>query len=280
MTRLFVVWSGFALAVAVAQQPPISNASLRQASASNGLQAAIQSAASAAGGPAWIGYAVPAIPGEHNNGCCWSNDGRGCGLEGRRVGSVDGSPATPIRLEGPSHVVILLRFEQGAAEKLRVYSPDCPLDAGGLPFYWLADVKAGESVALLAARLEQRQRTDSVVHAIAMHAGAEAEAMLVKLSGSTQIEPTRKSALFWLAASRGKAGYDIVSRAAREDPSDKVREHAVFALTQSKQPDAIPAIIRIAQEDKSPHVRKQAIFWLGRSKDARALGFLEQVLSR
>src|SRR3712207_2026807 len=90
---------------AVAQQPAITNADLRQASAANGLEPAIRAAASAARGPAWIGYAAPAIPGDYNNGCCWSDSGRGCGLEGDRVIFVaNSSQATPVRLEGPSHV--------------------------------------------------------------------------------------------------------------------------------------------------------------------------------
>jgi hypothetical protein len=183
-------------------------------------------------------------------------------------------------------VVVLLRFEMGVAEKLRVFSPDCPLDAGGLKFYWLSDVKAAESVAMLTAWRQKRQEsrirggTDAAIHAIALHAGSEAEAALMKLANAPADEQTRKTSLFWLAKTRGKAGYDVVAKIARADESDKVREHAIFAMTQSKQPEAIPAVIRIAREDKSPHVRKQAMFWLGQSRDPRALDFFEQVLAK
>jgi hypothetical protein len=180
-----------------------------------------------------------------------------------------------------------MRYEHGVAEKLRVFSPDCPLDAGGLPFHWLSNVKPAESVALLTAWLQKREQngvrsggTEAAIHAIALHSGPEAEAALTKFAGAATVEQTRKSALFWLARSRGKTGYDVVARTATADESDKVREHAVFAMTQSKQPEAIPAVIRIAREDKSPRVRKQAMFWLGQSRDRRALEFFEQVLAK
>jgi hypothetical protein len=127
MTRSIVFLAASALA-ALAQQPPISNADLKQVSAASGLEPAIRAAVGSSGGPAWIGYAVPAIPSE-NNSCCWSDNSRGCGLEGRFPGNAVTTPPTPVRLEGPSHVVILMRYEAGVAEKLRVFSPDCPLDA-------------------------------------------------------------------------------------------------------------------------------------------------------
>jgi hypothetical protein len=273
--------------LASAQQPPISNADLRQASAANGLEQALKSSVGSAGGPLWIGYAVPAIPNGGNNSCCWNDGGRGCGLEGIRPIEASTAAPTPVRLEGPSHVVILMRYEQGAGEKVRVFSPDCPLDAGGLPFYWLSGVKPSESVAMLMAWFKRAQENrvgnkgpDSAVHAIAMHAGPEAETALMTLAAPAQAESTRKSALFWLANSRGRQGYDVVSKVAREDGSDKVREHAIFALTLSRQPEAIPALIQIAKEDKAPRVRKQAMFWLGQSRDRRAIEFFEQVLGR
>lgn len=284
MIRQLILLLGASAALVYPQQPPISNADLRQASAANGLEAAIRAAVGSATGPAWIGYAVPAIPGERNS-CCWNDNGRGCGLEGQRM--TGGTPAnpSPIRLEGPSHVVILMRFEQGIASKLRVFSPDCPLDAGGLPFYWLTGAKPSESVAMLtawAARQEENslrnKGSDAAVHAIAMHAGPEAQAALIKFADAPHIESTRKSALFWLATSRGRPGYEVVSKAARQDPSDKVREHAIFALTQSREPEAIPTIVRIAKEDKTPRVRSQALFWLSQKASKQASEAINEAL--
>ena len=267
-------------AAALAQQSPVSNASVQTLPVTGGLEAAIQSALSRGPAPMWIGYAVPAIPGE-NNSCCWSNGGSwGCGLDGQRA---TGTPAraanTPVKLEGPGYFAVLLRAENGAVTKVRGYSIDCPLDAGGLPFLWFTGVRPADSVAMLlkrgsavdSAATGKKSGSDSHLHAIAMHQAPEADSALESLATAAgSAEEIRKKALFWLANSRGRRGYQVVAHAAREDASEKVREHAIFALTQSKEPEAIPAIIRIAKEDKSPRVRGQALFWMSQqaSRDA------------
>jgi len=86
--KLLLALATISLAAAQ-QQPAISNANLRQVAATSGLEAAIRSATTGQSGPVWVGYAVQAIPGEHN-ACCWSNDSRGCGLEGQRSGGKTG----------------------------------------------------------------------------------------------------------------------------------------------------------------------------------------------
>jgi hypothetical protein len=266
MFRSLILLAGVPLLFA--QQPQITNAQLKQASAAKGLEPAVGAAVAETTGPLWIGYAVPAIPRQHT----------GCWQEGQ--GNTEAQPVStaPVRLEGPSHFVVLMRYEQRAPGTLRVLSPDCPLDAGGLPFYWLSEVRPAESISLLKTLIAGKVHT--ALHAIAVHAGPEAAAALVELTGPDQSERIRKNAMFWLAKSRGRQGFDVVERILRGDASEKVREHAVFALMQSKEAGAIPAVIRSAKEDKAPRVRKQAVLWLGRTQDPRATEFFEQVLSR
>ena len=268
-----------------AQQPAITNANLQTMPASGGLDAAIRAAIAKQSTAAWIGYAVAKIPGDQQS-CCWNNNDRGCGLEGRPAGAL-ASPTGPVKLEGPTHIAVLMRVEAGAVIKIRNLSIDCPLDAGGLPFHWLTGVRAGDSVAVLsqyAVREEsitdRRKRVnESAVQALALHAGPEAEAALEKFALTGASVETKKTAAFWLANSRGKKGSDIVRRVLREDTSDKVREHAIFALTQSNEPDAVPAIIRAAKEDKSPHVRGQALFWLAQKTSRQAIGPINETIA-
>lgn len=275
MTRRLVLSALTAALSGLAQQPPVSNANLQTAPATAGLDQAVRTAIARQSGPAWIGYAIAKIPGE-NQSCCWNEGGRGCGLEGKRnpQSNVARNTTGPVQLEGPTHATILLRTEAGRIGKVRSFTIDCPLDAGGLPLHWLTGVKAEESVAFLLRHLTEesaaatpgrKSSPDSAVHAIAMHAGAAASSALEKLAASSPGEAIRKSAIFWLANSRGRAGYQTVARLAREDPSDKVREHAVFALTQSSEPEAIQSIVRVAKEDKVAHVRGQALFWLAQT---------------
>lgn len=269
-----------------AQQPAISNANLQTIPVSGGLEATIRTAIAKQQTASWIGYTVRRIPGEGHS-CCWNDGGRGCGLEGNRGVVAPPAPNQPVQLEGPTHVSILLRAEQGTVSKIRSFSVDCPLDAGGLPMYWLTGVQSAESVAMLvryatenATNERRKSAADPAVHALAVHAGPEAAAALEKLATSSPSEQIRKSAIFWLANSRGHQGYEIVARVAREDPSDKVREHAVFALTQSSDPGAIPAIIRVAKEDKIAHVRGQALFWLAQKASRQeATGAINEALA-
>lgn len=265
---------------ALGQQPQIVNAKLQAASAAAGLAPAIQSAMGRITGPFWIGYIVPTSV-KDNQSCCWQgwngSGGKGCGLEGKGTfpAGTPGTSTSPVQLEGPTHVSILLRVEGGKVGKVGSYSLDCPLDAGGLPVVWFTGVRPGESVTFLSSLVgadsdQGRSKSDSPVFAIAMHSGAEADAALESFASQPRTERVRKSALFWLANSRGRRGFEVVSRTAKEDSIDRVREHAIFALTVSKDPGAIPAIIQIAKQDRSSHVRGQALFWLSQTASREA----------
>lgn len=258
-----------AAATLAAQQPSFTKANVQPAAASGGLEKALRTAIAEQKGPAWVGYAVPTQPGMGQS-CCWNDSNRGCGLEGGH--EIRGARNDqPVKLEGPTHASVLYRVENGSVGKIAAYSMDCPLDAGGLTVHWLTGVGTAESVATLARYATGTGRMiDGALHAITMHAGAEADVALERLASPEQEVETRKKAIFWLGNSRGRRGYEAVSRAAREDPSDKVREHAIFALTLTKEQEAIPTIIRIAREDKSPHVRGQALFWLAQKASQKA----------
>ena len=134
--------------LALFAQPRVTNAKLERRSAAAGLEAEFRRLVAGQTAPAWIGYAVPAIPGERNM-CCY-NSARccaGCALESGRTSAGTTAPSTgPVRLEGPSSVLVLYRIEQGNVGKIRTFSPDCELDAGGLPFFWLEGVRDRKSV--------------------------------------------------------------------------------------------------------------------------------------
>ncbi|MDQ6759609.1 MAG: HEAT repeat domain-containing protein [Acidobacteriota bacterium] len=255
---------------ALAQQPRIANAKLQSRPAGSGLEPVLQSILAAQSAPAWIGYSVPIVAGGHQS-CCWNNGAMGgCALEPHPEGNtavVNGNRT--VQLEGATQLFVLLRAEGNKIVKVRTFTPDCDIDAGGLPVYWLTDVRPGESVRYLsglaknsAGTRDEERRNESAITALALHADASADGALESLAAPGQPDSLRRKAIFWLGNARGRRGYEVVSRIVREDPNDKLREHAVFALTQSKEPDAIPAVIRVAREDKVAKVRGQALFWL------------------
>jgi hypothetical protein len=122
----------------VRAQAPITNAKVDMRSAAQGVDRVVQSVA-AAKTPAWIGYRLAAAPGAR----------RTCGGYGPKV-----------LLEPPSEFYVLARMEAGEIVRLRSFTPECDIDAGGLPLVWLTDLKPADGVAWLV----QLARTASDVN--------------------------------------------------------------------------------------------------------------------
>jgi hypothetical protein len=233
--------------------------------------------------PAWIGYAVPVVDGHHRI-CCHPFEDRHkpaslrrgrCKLEGRDDGmnfqNLDDDEG-----ERPEHLLVLFRVADRTVGKIRVFTDDCELDAGGLTVHWLTEVNAKQSIDLLASFVggtegkPGRRKSESAIAAIALHAERAADRELEKLVESGRPEEIRKNTAFWLGNVRGQRGYEIVRRMVREDPSDKIREHCIFALHVSKVPEALNTLIELARADRNSHVRGQALFWLSQKAGDKA----------
>jgi hypothetical protein len=251
-------------------QPHVSNALMETRAVSGTLDSTFRAIVSQQSAPAWIGYAAPMISSERSM-CCWnSNNGitcQGCMLEP----GVANFPATAaggtVRLEGATEFYVFLRVEGKQLEKIRTFSIDCNVDAGGLPFILLTGVKPNESVALLEslAAGADRKISNPAISAIGMHRDPAADAALDRFTASSQTEEVRREAVFWLGNARGRRGFETLERILKSDPSDRVRERAVFALTQNKETGAVPEIVRVAREDSSTRVRGQALFYLAQT---------------
>jgi len=252
-------------------QPRVQNARLENRAVSGSLDSTFRAIVAAQTSPAWIAYAAPQIPGERQR-CGWNTNNnvtcQGCTLEPQTSNPSFPPPAGTVRLEGASEFHVFFRVENKQVDKIRSFSIDCNIDAGGLPLYWLTGVNPAQSVALLESLIPasdsrtERKLMNSAMSAIAMHRDPAVDAALDRMLAQTQPEETRRQAAFWLGNARGRHGYESLLRVLRDDPSDRVREHAIFALTQSKETDAVPTIVRIARDDKSVRVRSQALFWL------------------
>lgn len=125
------------------------------------------------------------------------------------------------------------------------------LDAGGLPFYWLTAVPAGESIAWLKTQT-LGNHADQAILAIAMHSGPAAERARDELIAPNQPERLRERAAFRIGTTRGALGVDLLKRMLANDNSEKVREQVVFALSRSGQPAGTAAVLDAARTDKRP----------------------------
>jgi HEAT repeats len=255
-------------ALCLAQPPRISNAKVETRSGAN-LAATFRAIAASQESPAWVVYTVPAIPGEHNS-CCWSDNYRGCALEGQNhmVGAVT---TGPVMLEGSSTLVVLYRLANRAVDKTRSVSGDCELDGGGLPFILLTGVRPAESVALLESMVTEKR--ENAIATIAMHGDPAADQALERLASASggQPEKVRERTLFWLGNTPRKGGYETLKQIALHDPSDNIRDKSMFALSVSKEPDAVSTLIEAAKNDKSTKVRSQALFWLAHKAGQREM---------
>jgi HEAT repeats len=285
-----LVLVGVALA---AQQPRISNANLKPQPAGAAFAQSFRSLVSAQVEPAWIGYSVPAVEGERVMCCFASGDTwisgdivmsdrgshtmAGCCLEpgsdSRRP--VSGSQSNvPIKLEGSDRLVVLVRAVDRRVERVRLFSEDCPLDAGGRDVHWIEDVRPADSIALLesiaVSGSDHRRMSEGAVAAIAMHGDPAADAALERLIAPAQPASLRKKVTFWLGNARNRAGLDLLKRVLRDDASLEVRKGAVFGVSQSREPDAVDFLIATARSHAEREIRGEAIFWLGQKAGAKA----------
>jgi HEAT repeat protein len=282
-----------AAAVAIAQQPRLANARFETRPVTAGLEPEFQALVSAAAGPEWIGYAIRAVPGEHQM-CCYSSfeDGsgarccRGCALEGVHGKAVGAGAPGPVQLEASGAIFVLFRIDQKAVDRIRTFSAECELDGGGLPFHWLTGVRADESVKLLTGLALQpdtehrNRRSEPAISAIALHGDPAADQALERFIAPSQPEYLREKAVFWLGSARGRRGYELLRKLITEDASDRIREKAVFGLNVSKEPEAVNTMIEIARNDRGSHVRGQALFWLGQKAGKKAIAAISEAIDR
>ncbi len=299
-TSLTVITCG-AVALA-AQQPRIANGQVTAQAAGSPFVTSFRSLVSSQDGVAWIGYAVPVADGQRVM-CCFgdtyisgsvvSSDGACCGacrLEPGDTGQATVTPGSgrsggPVKLEGSDTMVVLFRVSERRVERVRVFSEDCQLDAGGRAVRWLDNVQPADSIALLESlvgtQTDRRDRvTGGALSAMSMHAAPSATDALVRLARAHAVPGVRGDALFWLAQRAGEKVAALITERIDQDPDTDVKKRAVFALSQLPRDEGVPLLIKVARTNTNPAVRKQAMFWLGQSKDPRAIDFFAEILSK
>lgn len=280
------VMTAFLMAGCALAQPHVQNTHLETRAVSGGLEATLRAIVNGQSTPAWIGYQVPIVPGDRQM-CCWNNEVRGCFLEphsGDRTVVI--SPNQTVKLEGPTELVVLFRAENRQIGKIRSFSPECELDAGGLPFLWLTGVSAAESVKMLetiardttGVQRDEIRRADAAVSAIALHADPSAERALEELLGDNQPEQIRRKALFGLAERNDAQSLAVLVNAAHNDKSPRIRGQALFWLAQrAGQKIAESAISNAIANDPETEVKKKAVFALTQMPAGQGVPLLIQV---
>ena len=271
MHRTLLVACALTEAPAFAQTPAVVNGMLDSRAATQAVGREIATIMSSASGATWVGYAVPVSRRDRDDNGCWSS------------GDVSGrTRVAPLKLEGSDTLFVLYRIADRGVERVRIASPECPLDLGGLTLHWLTGVHPGDSIewlTTLATGDSSRRLANTAVMAIALHGDSQATDRLLALARDGRSAEIRGTALFWVAQRAGDKAVGTITQAL-EDPETEVRKKAVFALSQLPKDEGVPRLIEVARTHRDAAVRKQAMFWLGQSRDPRALAFFEQILTQ
>jgi hypothetical protein len=254
--------------VAIAQTPRLSNGRIESHATTN-IAKDVSGLAATLTEPTWIGYTQPLIDGDHTM-CDYWNDGR------MIVQSTD-----PIRLEPADFFFVMFRVENKEITRIRTYSSNCPLDAGGKAVHWFNNVPVNDSVSYMKTFMgpnASKKMNDSAVTVLALTEGDRPLNELLTIARDGATSQVKGNALFWLAQRAGQKAVGTITAAIENDPDTEVKKKAVFALSQLPKDEGVPLLIQQARTNKNAAVRKQAMFWLGQSKDPRALKFFEEIL--
>ena len=263
------------------QTPKVINAQFHTESAGTGLSVAVDRFQHS-NGPLWLGYEVPSTPRSHFSVC--SGDAQSpvddgcCGVY--RLENSDNTFRSSEGDQVPQTTVsMLVRVDRGAVDKIRFIGTGCRLDAGGLPFTWLTDVKPDDSVAWLSSLVtaENKHRTDQALAAIAMHETGKAATALAGFASSANPLWLREKAGFWLGAERGYDGLLALEKL-MGDSDPEFRKKLSFDLSVNHDPAAVDDLIRLAKSDADTGVRGQAIFWVGQKAGKKAVAMLKDTV--
>jgi hypothetical protein len=255
-----------AAALPIAAQPKLLvNAKTDTRSAAAGLERVFQELVQAQPQPAWIAYSVPTVRSSGFLGCDYVRDSIG-------------SPGV-IHLEPPNSALVLFRVDGNAVNRVRTVSPDCEIDAGGVPFHWLTEVAPAQSIALLASLVAQRDRLgDGMISAIAVHADGSADPVLGRLIAPEQPFSERQRAISALGTYRGRSGFEVLKKLVESDPDERIRERAISAMGNNRDAEAQETLIAIAKSNPDAKLRSQAISALNRRASAKTVETLTAIV--
>jgi len=228
-----VKWVALAAVVALAQQPQVQNGQVETRRVTS-LDRDIAAIAATATEPTWVGWREVAMNGSGDS--CgfyqWAGEQgqRGCPVEPAATDANGNAiprprpqfapPTGAVKLEAGTEVLVMVRLVDKQVERLRTYSDDCPLDAGGRRVYWLDGVTAADSVKYLQSLIAlkeqagvpqdlRRRINSSAISAIGQHRDGSVEA-LIALAKQNQDSSARSTAFNALGRSKDPKAFAFI----------------------------------------------------------------------
>lgn len=266
-----------------AQQPKVSNAQFTVEPLERNLPTTVDRVRHSSD-HVWLGYEVATVPDLHLSTCSYETDSS----------QTDDACCGEYRLEDEhntyrtnngttiQNVYVLLRFEKAELVKVRTVEAGCHLDAGGVSFDWLADVKPEESILFLADLANQPSESsrvaDAALMAVSLHAAPEATRSLEQAASSSASSHVREQAAFWLAVHRGHDGFLALKSLEEKSTDSHFREKLTFDFSINSDPAAPEELLRLAKFDPDGKVRGQALFWIAQKAGKRATAALNDAI--
>lgn len=218
----------------------------------------------------WIAYQIATPRGFSSCGCRLSSDNNSVNFSRNSddIGAVSNAAN------------LFIRFDNGRADRVRFFSPDCTLDLAGQTVAWVDNVIEQESIAFLRRIIDSGSdhANQTALLALSMHTGGTDA--LIDIAHRNPSSRVRGNALFWLSQAAGEKAAAALREAVDNDPEESVRAKAVFGISQLPNDESVPLLIDLLKNNRSREVRKKAAFWLGQKNDPRALEAIEEILKR
>jgi len=191
-------------------------------------------------------------------------------------------------LESSTAITIMAKLEGGELRRVRVFTPECDVDAGSVPLVWLDGVSPDDSASWLAGLVRSKENdrdwrarvADAALNALALQSGEAAVRSLIALARDDVRPDVRGRALISLGQRAGQQAAATITNAIERDPEAEVKKTAVAALARLPKDEGVPLLIQVARTNRTPDVRREAMLRLGQSNDPRAVRFFEEILTR
>lgn len=277
--------SVLAVATLVSAQPKITDAKLETRSLPAGGSLAKEAASGAPRGASWLAWRIATVPNSRQMCCSSDRCAWGCSLaDGNFAGGTNcAAVSTKIaHLEGYREAFVFVRVEDGRVNRIRTFSPDCQIDAGGLPVILLNDVPAPATLAYLKTFVnwDSGRLAERAVDAIGLLPEPDAVQALEQYLTGNQPRPVRRSAAIALGQFHAQRAVPKLTRLLKEDPDPQIREHCLYALSLSKQGTGVLLDIANRKVATDRKALERAVFWLARSQEPEARRYIDAVLSR
>ena len=281
-----------ALSIAIATlsgaEPNITDAKLETRPLPAGGSLASEVSRASQSSPSWLAWRIATVPNSRQMCCSGDRCAWGCYLgDGNSWNASCATAPTqaPVaHLEESREAFVFVRVEAGQVTRIRTFSPDCQIDAGGLAVTLLNGVPSAATLAFFKTFIhwDSGRLAEHATTALGLLPEPEAAHALEQYLAAAGNLPqrVRRAAAVALGQLHAQQAIPILTRLLKDDPDPKVREDCVYALSLSKPGTAVLLDIANRKLPSDAKMREKAVFWLARSEDPEARRYIETVLSR